>query len=225
MMNPRPGPILAPAALVLALLVTGCSPSSTTARLPTSLEVGDDGLVAVPLAQPLDRPHTDLVGTDGRPFDLAEATAGHPALVFMGYTNCPDICPVHMAAVARSLDQVGLRAGDNFDTAFLGATGTADQLASTAQQLGLPVVSAMDPDADGAYTVNHPGQIIAFEPVLIAGCAGGDTTGAASTVQRGQEIAQARCASCHTSDGTPRVGPTWRGLYGSTVPLSDGSTP
>ncbi|HEY4242301.1 MAG TPA: cytochrome c oxidase subunit II [Kofleriaceae bacterium] len=32
------------------------------------------------------------------------------------------------------------------------------------------------------------------------------------------------CNACHTVDGTPRVGPTWLHDYGSTVPLSDGTS-
>lgn len=31
------------------------------------------------------------------------------------------------------------------------------------------------------------------------------------------------CGSCHSIDGTPKVGPTWEGLYGSRVTLDDGS--
>jgi cytochrome c oxidase subunit 2 len=32
------------------------------------------------------------------------------------------------------------------------------------------------------------------------------------------------CMRCHTVDGTPHIGPTWLGLYGSEVPLDDGRT-
>jgi cytochrome c oxidase subunit 2 len=32
------------------------------------------------------------------------------------------------------------------------------------------------------------------------------------------------CLRCHTVDGTPHLGPTWRGMYGSQVPLADGTT-
>jgi cytochrome c1 len=35
---------------------------------------------------------------------------------------------------------------------------------------------------------------------------------------------QLGCASCHTTDGSRAEGPTWQGLYGSTVTLADGST-
>jgi cytochrome c oxidase subunit 2 len=36
--------------------------------------------------------------------------------------------------------------------------------------------------------------------------------------------AQYGCLRCHTIDGTPHLGPSWKGLYGSTVPLSGGTT-
>lgn len=32
------------------------------------------------------------------------------------------------------------------------------------------------------------------------------------------------CLGCHSADGTPLTGPTWFGLFGSSVPLLDGST-
>ena len=37
-------------------------------------------------------------------------------------------------------------------------------------------------------------------------------------------VAQNGCTGCHTIDGSTLVGPTWFGLYGSQVKLSDGST-
>jgi cytochrome c oxidase subunit 2 len=32
------------------------------------------------------------------------------------------------------------------------------------------------------------------------------------------------CVACHTLDGTPRVGPSWKGIWGTSVRLADGST-
>ena len=32
------------------------------------------------------------------------------------------------------------------------------------------------------------------------------------------------CANCHTSDGRRSVGPTWKGIFGTTVTLEDGSS-
>ena len=47
-------------------------------------------------------------------------------------------------------------------------------------------------------------------------------TGLAAT---GQQLAnQYHCTDCHSIDGAKRLGPTWKGLAGSTVRLSDGTT-
>ena len=40
----------------------------------------------------------------------------------------------------------------------------------------------------------------------------------------GQQLASANCTSCHSVDGSDATGPTWQGLFGSEVPLEDGST-
>lgn len=36
--------------------------------------------------------------------------------------------------------------------------------------------------------------------------------------------AQLGCLRCHSLDGSPHLGPTWAGLYGSTVPIAQGGT-
>jgi cytochrome c oxidase subunit 2 len=42
---------------------------------------------------------------------------------------------------------------------------------------------------------------------------------------RGRQVYEtAGCKACHSIDGSPLIGPTWLGLYGSTVKLSDGTT-
>jgi cytochrome c oxidase subunit 2 len=44
-------------------------------------------------------------------------------------------------------------------------------------------------------------------------------------VARGEQLAaQYGCESCHSTDGSKKIGPTWAKLYGSEVPLADGST-
>ena len=41
----------------------------------------------------------------------------------------------------------------------------------------------------------------------------------------GRSLAQSKgCVACHTVDGSPGVGPTWKGLYGKTETMVDGST-
>lgn len=46
-----------------------------------------------------------------------------------------------------------------------------------------------------------------------------------SLAARGERVAGDNgCLRCHTVDGTPHLGPTWLGLYRSTVPLDGGGT-
>lgn len=51
-----------------------------------------------------------------------------------------------------------------------------------------------------------------------------DTTGTALSV-KGLALSQSKgCVSCHTVDGKPGVGPSWKGLYGKTETMTDEST-
>jgi cytochrome c oxidase subunit 2 len=49
--------------------------------------------------------------------------------------------------------------------------------------------------------------------------------GADTRLAQGLALAQSKgCVACHTVDGSTRVGPTWKGLYGKTETMQDGST-
>jgi len=49
--------------------------------------------------------------------------------------------------------------------------------------------------------------------------------GADARVEQGRALAQSKgCVACHTIDGSARVGPSWKGLYGKTETMTDGST-
>lgn len=43
-------------------------------------------------------------------------------------------------------------------------------------------------------------------------------------VERGQKLWQGKCIACHSTSGTVGAGPTWKGLFGSTHEMADGST-
>lgn len=63
-------------------------------------------------------------------------------------------------------------------------------------------------------------------PVFAKGEDQGTTdTGADPLVVQGQQLALNRgCLGCHTVDGAPMVGPTWKGLFGKQEELADGTT-
>jgi len=58
-----------------------------------------------------------------------------------------------------------------------------------------------------------------------APAAPGGPAGGGARVEQGRALADAKgCVACHTVDGSPRVGPTWKGLHGKTETMADGST-
>ena len=77
--------------------------------------------------------------------------------------------------------------------------------------------------------------LLGLVPVLVltgalAACGGDDSSGSSggsipAEADVGRQLAQDRgCPSCHSSNGDRGTGPTWKGLYGSEVELSDGTT-
>ncbi len=63
-----------------------------------------------------------------------------------------------------------------------------------------------------------PGPAAIPAPPPRVGVAGGPTS-------LGQQLFEAKgCNACHSTDGSPGLGPTMKGLFGGTVELSDGST-
>jgi cytochrome c oxidase subunit 2 len=49
-------------------------------------------------------------------------------------------------------------------------------------------------------------------------------SGEVSLVEKGERIASEGCFSCHSVDGSEKVGPSWLGLFGSQVQLENGTT-
>lgn len=161
--------------VTVLLLVSACSGpfSSATAQ---SLE----GVVIDP---PQEKPSFTLTDTEGERFDFGAATEGKLALLYFGYTHCPDICPVHLAQIAESLNELPdvdpvvvfvtvdperdtpgyLRDYlDNFDHRFVGLTGTSKELATAQEAAGVAVAFRTGEGAD--YTMAHAGQVLAYAP-------------------------------------------------------------
>jgi cytochrome c oxidase subunit 2 len=74
----------------------------------------------------------------------------------------------------------------------------------------------------GAGHSRMRGRVVAMAPDAYARWAAGHE--APQLAAAGEKLAAERgCLRCHTVDGTPHIGPTWLGLYGSKVPLTDGT--
>lgn len=126
-----------------------------------------------------------LTDTDGNPYDFIPRTEDKLTLLYFGYVNCPDICPVHLAQIgevfrqnpevarntevvfvsvdpARDTPEVIRQFLDNFDPDFVGLTGTPEQLKVAQEATGVPVAQIVGDGED--YTVNHAGWVIAYAP-------------------------------------------------------------
>jgi protein SCO1 len=173
-----------------ALALTGCGGRAQTSEGPVadfSTPADTDGLHAVVLPEPHVVPVARLVGTSGRPLDLAADATKPLTLVFFGYTHCPDICQVVMANIAAGLVRLDERqrskvamvfvttdpardtAGtlrsylDRFDPSFEGATGDLRAIVRVANALAIPVEKGQKL-ASGGYDVTHGTQVLGLVP-------------------------------------------------------------
>jgi protein SCO1/2 len=154
--------------------------ASLAAGQPGKTETYRGGLVTPPLPKP------GFILTDawGAPFDFRQRTDGSVTLLFFGYTNCPDQCPLHMANIGVALkklpasiaDQVRLvfvttdpardtpaelrRWLDHFDPRFVGLTGTDAAIEAVERAAGVP--PAYKTGARGNYAVAHANFVIAY---------------------------------------------------------------
>lgn len=136
------------------------------------------------LATPFAEPAFTLTATDGRSYDFKRETAGAVALLFFGYTHCPDVCPMQMANIASVLHRLPSDVSgrvrvvfvtvdpardtprelrdwlDNFDPAFLGLRGPLDTVNRIQQAFHMfPTVIERLPD--GGVAVGHEAAVIA----------------------------------------------------------------
>jgi protein SCO1 len=193
-------PRLAAGLALLALMTAGCgaarsstavpSPSVTTLPPETMPPFDPAAWHGAVLGMPLELPELELTDTNGESFQL-RSTLGDPTLLFFGYTHCPDICPLHMATIARAMEKVGLTTDDldvvmvtndpdrdtpealgdflgRFNEGFVGLTGDLDTIVAAMATINLPPPEFSEPQEDGAYWVGHAAQVIAFDAEGVA---------------------------------------------------------
>ncbi|NOR19832.1 MAG: redoxin domain-containing protein [Xanthomonadales bacterium] len=166
-------PILLPgllAGLLLSLLLQSCS-------------------------QPLDWNATDisgmmpdlqfsLTGPNGEALD-ASSLHGKPALIFFGFTSCPDVCPTTLSRLKLAIKALGENSDEiqvvlvsvdpdrdtpevmkrytaSFGPWLLGLTGSDEALTTLREAYG--VYAAMESsDARGSYNIMHSAAVFAFD--------------------------------------------------------------
>lgn len=103
---------------------------------------------------------------------------GRPALIFFGYTQCPDVCPMTLLRLTEALELLGhdfetiqpvfitvdpLRdtpdviAGyiANFDPRFIGLTGTRQQIAGVERAFAVYAKAADNAEKEANYLIDH----------------------------------------------------------------------
>lgn len=127
---------------------------------------------------------TGFAVTQGHPFSWRQQR-GRAVLVFFGYTHCPDVCPLTLAALARSLQRLGplrqrvrvvfvsldpardtlpaLRAYlDAFLPDAIGLRGSPAEVSASARQWG--VTWRRVDTADGSYWIDHTAAVTLVDP-------------------------------------------------------------
>ncbi|PWV78827.1 SCO family protein [Halomonas sp. A11-A] len=124
----------------------------------------------------------ELSSTRGE-FSLAQLEEDQLAVVFFGYTYCPDVCPMSLAVVRQALAELDeaerarvvplmISVDPERDTierlaeytgffgdAFIGATGSEAELEALAERYGVIWRRVETPESAMAYTVDHSSSL------------------------------------------------------------------
>ncbi len=85
------------------------------------------------------------------------------------------------------------------------------------------IVVVEEPAAFNAWLARQ--QTFAMAMAKAAQPAAAASPGSGSLAEQGRALAQSKgCVACHSIDGSPGVGPSWKGLFGSTQTFADGSS-
>jgi len=132
----------------------------------------------------------------GGPFTLTDQTGktvtdkdfrGRYALVFFGYTHCPDICPAGLQLISAALDKIGSKADKvtpifvsvdpqrdtpdtlaayvkNFGDRIVGLTGTPEQVTAIAKAYRVFYEKTPNESDPSSYGMNHTSIIYLMGP-------------------------------------------------------------
>ncbi|MET9568865.1 SCO family protein [Streptomyces virginiae] len=175
------------AAAVLTLTACGDAEPVKSSGVTQIAGGQSGGKAATVLDRPFNKPELVLTDTTGKPWNLREQTKGKPTLIYFGYTNCPDVCPLTMSNIAVAKKNLPKEDQDNLrvvfvttdperdtpeslgswlkaqDPSFIGLTGDFATIQAAARTLGIAIDPAKK-EADGGVVSMHGAQVIAFSP-------------------------------------------------------------
>jgi len=128
-------------------------------------------------------PNFTLTSADG-PVSLLDFR-GNIVMLYFGYTYCPDVCPATLVELSDALELLGKDAGDiqvlmisvdpgrdtpenlkhyveHFHPAFIGMTGTEEELIKVTTPLGVYYEAHEGSEASG-YLVDHTASIMVLD--------------------------------------------------------------
>lgn len=161
--------------LALSLMLAGCGPSA-----PSKSPFQGTDITGVDWGKDF-----NLTDHTGRRRTLADFH-GKAVALFFGYTHCPDVCPTTLGELAQTLEQLGKDAGKvqvlfvtldperdtpavlaqyvpSFNPAFLGLTGTEDEVAVVAKSFKVFYQKQVSASKLG-YTLDHSANTFVFDP-------------------------------------------------------------
>ncbi|MEU6010103.1 SCO family protein [Streptomyces sp. NPDC047453] len=182
------------AALLAAATMTlsACGSGSDGGKPVAVVSEDTSQKAATVLDQPFEKPDLVLTDTRGKQYDLRKETAGHPTLVYFGYTHCPDACPLTMNNIAVAKKALPKAEQDDLrvvfvttdpdrdtpaelgkwlkmiDPQFIGLTGDFSTIQAGARTLGISIEPTTK-DKTGKLVSMHGTQVIAFSPKTDAG--------------------------------------------------------
>jgi protein SCO1 len=202
---------------IVALSAAGCggSPSPMKPDNPGGVIISgvhqDTMFFGAEPPRPYRMPDVTLTATNGAPFNLVHDTVYKVTLVFFGYTNCPDVCPLvmmdltstylHLPASLRDKTQVLFittdPARDNtatlrhyldrYDSDFVGLTGHLKDIVAAGNAMGVAIEGRRRLPS-GGYDVGHGAQVVGFSghtaPVIWTGSTIGDVHDMVSDISR-----------------------------------------
>jgi len=141
----------------------------------------DDGLRSGTFDPPREAPDFTLDGSNGRKLNLHDQL-GKVVIVEFGYTYCQDVCPITLAHLTEAFRKMGNEARDVqliyvtvdpardnparlrehlavFNPAFLGATGTPDELQAVEKAYGVRARQVASTNPALPYAMDHSSSL------------------------------------------------------------------